>query len=273
MADIIIFGAGGRAGRAATLEAVGRGHHVTAVVRDPERHRAAFATGADGGGVGTAGGAAGTVAGPAAGAAATAGPAGGAGAAGAEGGRGPRRFEGVDLVAGDITDGPAVGRLVRGHDAAINAVSPFTGPEQGFDTLDPDFFVKAADVLLAGLAAAGVPRLLVVGLFANLTDAGGRPLMDDPNVLPPEVLPFVRAHTAGLERLRAVEKADPAPVDWLVLTPPARLDRDGPRTGRYRVGGDAAADSPHLSYADLAVALLDEIESPSHHRTRISVFD
>ncbi|GAA3217009.1 NAD(P)-dependent oxidoreductase [Actinocorallia longicatena] len=35
MAKIIVFGAGGRAGRAIVAEAVGRGHEVTAVVRDP----------------------------------------------------------------------------------------------------------------------------------------------------------------------------------------------------------------------------------------------
>ena len=75
------------------------------------------------------------------------------------------------------------------------------------------------------------------------------------------------AHTAGLDRLRAAG----ARVDWLVLTPPAALDPAGPRLGRYRTGGDTAP-ATGLSYADLAVAVLDEIESPRHHRTRVSVF-
>jgi putative NADH-flavin reductase len=35
MGKIVIFGAGGRAGRAAVAEALRREHHVTAVVRDP----------------------------------------------------------------------------------------------------------------------------------------------------------------------------------------------------------------------------------------------
>ncbi|WP_370618079.1 NAD(P)-dependent oxidoreductase [Mumia sp. Pv 4-285] len=38
MGKIMIVGAGGRAGRAATTEAVRRGHAVTAVVRDPARY-------------------------------------------------------------------------------------------------------------------------------------------------------------------------------------------------------------------------------------------
>jgi putative NADH-flavin reductase len=36
--DIVVFGAGGRAGRQAVSEARRRGHRVTAVVRDPARH-------------------------------------------------------------------------------------------------------------------------------------------------------------------------------------------------------------------------------------------
>ncbi|WP_328941773.1 NAD(P)H-binding protein [Streptomyces sp. NBC_00250] len=37
--NIIVFGAGGRVGRAALTEAVARGHRVTAVVRDPSKYR------------------------------------------------------------------------------------------------------------------------------------------------------------------------------------------------------------------------------------------
>ncbi|MEV1206649.1 NmrA family NAD(P)-binding protein, partial [Microbispora rosea] len=36
--NIVIFGAGGRAGRQAVAEARRRGHRVTAVVRDPAGH-------------------------------------------------------------------------------------------------------------------------------------------------------------------------------------------------------------------------------------------
>jgi putative NADH-flavin reductase len=36
--NIVVFGAGGRAGRRAVAEAVRRGHRVTAVIRDPSKH-------------------------------------------------------------------------------------------------------------------------------------------------------------------------------------------------------------------------------------------
>lgn len=49
----------------------------------------------------------------------------------------------------------------------------------------------------------------------------------------------------------------------------------GERTGQYRVGGDVLltddAGESHLSGQDLAVALVDEIEAPKHHRTRFTV--
>ena len=221
MKSIVIFGAGGRAGRAVTAEARHRGHHVTAVVRDPGRH-------------------------------------------------GDVEAEGVSVVRGDVTDVRAIRSIVRGHDAAVHAVTPFNGPEHGFAGLDPHFFVQAADALLHGLTAAGVPRLLLIGLFANLADAHGRLVMDDPSVFPPEIRPFAVAHTAGLERLRERDTG----VDWLMLTPPVLLDPAGSRTGRYRIGGETAPPaSAYLSYADLAVAVIDEIETPRHHGTRVSVFN
>ncbi|GIE34380.1 hypothetical protein Ait01nite_074250 [Actinoplanes italicus] len=173
------------------------------------------------------------------------------------------------VVQGDILDAGSIADLVAGHDAAVNAVSPASGPEELANlALDDEFYVKATDALLGGLAAAGVPRLIVVGLFVNLLDGEGRPLYDDPSVLPAEFRQFALAHTAGLERLRSAD----TPVDWLVLTPPAQLDASGPRLGTYRTGGERGGGA-HLSYADLAVAVADEIETPRHHRTRISVFD
>ncbi|MEV5172862.1 NAD(P)H-binding protein [Streptomyces flaveolus] len=224
MSGIVVFGAGGRAGRAVTAEARARGYAVTAVVRDPAGYPDLEA-------------------------------------------------EGVTVVRGDVTDPRSVTGTAAGHTGAVHAVSPFSGPEQGFDTLDPEFFVKAADALLDGLTVAGVGRLVAVGLGANLLGPEGRPVMDDPVAFPPELRPFALAHTAGLHRLR--ERGD-GPVDWVMLTPAGHLEHGGTRTGRYRIGGERLpgdGPEPWLSYADLAVAVVDEIEEPVRHRTRVSVFN
>lgn len=216
MTSIVIFGAGGRAGRAITSEARSRGFQVTAVVREPARH------------------------------------------------------PDLPAVRGDVLDAGSVAALVKGHDAVVNAVSPASDPEalDRMGALDDNVYVTATDALLHGLSAVGVPRLILIGLFANLVDTDGRLLLDDPDRLPVRFRPFALAHTAGLDRLRT----SGTDVDWLMLTPPAQLDQAAPRTGRYRTGGDTV-EGLTLSYADLAVAVVDEIANPRHHRTRISVFD
>lgn len=186
--------------------------------------------------------------------------------------RDPNKYPDISsAVRGDVTDRRSVSTIVQGHDAVVHAVSPASGPGAlATLDLDPEFFAKAADALLYGLSQAGVPRLVAIGLFANLKDAEGRLLLDDPAVLPVELRPFALAHTAGLHTLQAAETM----VDWLMLTPPAALHTDGPRTGRYQIGGERVPDLEfaHLSYADLAVATIDEIEAPRHHRTRVSIF-
>ncbi|BCJ39793.1 putative epimerase/dehydratase [Actinoplanes ianthinogenes] len=159
-----------------------------------------------------------------------------------------------DAVRGDITDPAGVAALVKDHDAAVHAVSPASGPEQlARLDLDPDFFVEAADAL----TGSGVPRVIAIGLFSNLDGAGP---------LPEPFRAFGDAHTAGLARLRTSE------ADWAMLTPPASLSLDNPRLGRYRLGGEAAVGGS-LSYADLALAVIDEIVKPTLHRTRVAVFN
>lgn len=176
--------------------------------------------------------------------------------------------DGVRVVRGDVTDPDSV---PSAQDAVVSAVTPASGPEAlaALGRLDYQFFVNGVDALLAGMPRAGVYRLVLVGLFANLRDGSGRLILDDPAAFPAPLRPFALAHTAGLERLRASDTA----VDWLMLTPPAALDVAGARRGRYRIGGETVSGPASLSYADLAVAVVDEIEAPRHHRTRVSVFD
>ncbi|WP_239126508.1 NAD(P)-dependent oxidoreductase [Asanoa siamensis] len=160
-------------------------------------------------------------------------------------------------VRGDVTEAREVAAIVRGHDAAVNAVSPASGPaELARLDLDPAFFVRASDALIG----SGVPRIVAIGLFSNL---------DGAELPPAPFRAFAAAHAAGLDRLRE------SGTDWAMLTPPATLLVDSPRLGQYRLGTETAeaAASGILSYADLAVAVLDEIDNPTLHRTRATVFN
>ncbi|WP_232663268.1 NAD(P)-dependent oxidoreductase [Pseudonocardia sp. TRM90224] len=214
MSSIIVFGAGGRAGRRAVAEAVARGHDVTAVVRAGHEDLAA---------------------------------------------------NGVRRVTADVTDAAAVAKAAAGHDAAITAATRLDVPAV-------DFYTAATTALVDGLTAAGVRRLVLVGIGSVLEVEPGLAFHDAPGY-PAEYRPFSIGHVAQLDVLAGA----PAELDWLVLAPPpTMLDAEAPRTGRYRTGGTAVLPtqpdrSTLFSYADLAVALLDEIETPRHHRALVAV--
>ena len=217
MSKIVIFGAGGRAGRRAAAEAVERGHEVTAVVRDPAKYGNLAAAGAN-------------------------------------------------VVAGDVTDADGVAAVSAGHDAAISAVYRADVPAD-------DFYVSAANALLAGLSQASVGRLVLVGIGTTLEVAPGTLVHDTPG-FPEEGRTFSLGHLAGLEALRAAETE----VDWLVVAPPpVVLDDEAGKTGSYRTGGSgmipADESTPAFSYADLGVALVDEATTPTHHRSLVAIAD
>jgi putative NADH-flavin reductase len=211
MGKIVVFGAGGRAGRRVVAEAAARGHTVTAVVRDPR----AWVAPAD---------------------------------------------DRVAVVAGDVTDAASVAAVSAGHDAAVTAAARLDVPAV-------DFYTAATRALVTGLAAAGVPRLVLVGIGSALEVAPGSRMLDDPG-FPADHRAFALGHVAQLDVLAG------ASLDWVVLAPPpVFLDDSAARTGRYRTG-DAAVLSPpsgSFSYADLAVALVDEVEAPRHHRALVAV--
>ena len=205
MSRIVVFGAGGRAGRAAVEEARRRGHEVTAVVRDPGKYG--------------------------------------------------DRADGVQVVAGDVTDAGSVADAAAGHDAAIGAVFDFS-------TEPGEFFVGAAQALTDGLGQAGVPRLVWVGLASVLPTESGELLMDTPGY-PNEYRDLYLGHAAGTEALRS------GVLDWVVVSPSGDFDHSGVPTGAYRLAPADAAS--RVTYADLAIALLDEIDKPQHHRTHLGV--
>ena len=72
-------------------------------------------------------------------------------------------------------------------------------------------------------------------------------------------------------------QATPASRDWFFVHPAEIFGvwNPGERTGSYRDGGDVvvrdAEGVSNISGPDLAVAVIDEIETPKHHRERYTV--
>ena len=157
--------------------------------------------------------------------------------------------------AGDVTDPGAVQAGARGHDVAIAAV--YDGSR------DPaEFFPAAATGLIEGLARAGVRRLVWVGLASLLPDADGVPLMDTAGY-PQDYRSFFLAHRAALDAIRA------SGLDWVAVSPSGDFDHGGAPVGGYQLApGDADA---RITYADHAVAILDEAERAEARRAHVGV--
>ncbi|MFC5267652.1 NAD(P)-dependent oxidoreductase [Kribbella qitaiheensis] len=114
-----------------------------------------------------------------------------------------------------------------------------------------------------GLAKAGVSRLVWVGLASLVATEDGTPLMDTPGY-PQEYRGFFLAHAAAVEVFANSE------LDWVSIAPAGDFEHENPeRTGTYRVV-PASADS-RISYADLALALIDEIDEPRHHQALLGI--
>ncbi len=87
--------------------------------------------------------------------------------------------------------------------------------------------------------------------------------------VPANIVPGALAARDALVALR-----DHASLDWTFVSPPAKREA-GERTGEYRLGQDDLlmdGDEPAgISVADLAVAIVDELERPAHVGKRFTV--
>ena len=160
-------------------------------------------------------------------------------------------------VKGDVTKPVELAPLVAGHDAVISAFNP-----------GKDESGTGAGSIIEAIKHAGVERLLVVGGAGSLEIAPGKRLVDQPD-FPTQWKDGALKTAAFLDELRGETE-----LDWVFVSPAAML-APGERTGHYRVGGDQfMTDSngeSRISLEDYAVAMLDEVERPKHHRKRFSV--
>lgn len=159
---------------------------------------------------------------------------------------------GVSPVKGDVFDKEGLTGLLKGHDAVISAVH--------FTASDPHILVDA-------VRTSGVKRYIVVGGAGSLEVAPGVRLIDAPDF--PEAY---RAEAVGgatfLSLLRTIDD-----LDWTFLCPSAEFVA-GERTGKFRVGKDQLLTNEKgssISFADFAIALVDELDRPQHIRSRFTV--
>lgn len=119
------------------------------------------------------------------------------------------------------------------------------------------------------LSGTGI-RLLVVGgagsLYVNPEHSAC--VADGPD-FPDAFKPLAAAMAKALDELR--QRHD---VQWTYLSPAADFQAGGPRTGRYVLGGEElplnAQGKSVISYADYAIAMVDEAINGKHIQQRIS---
>ena len=161
--------------------------------------------------------------------------------------------DGVKAVVGDVAQPAALVEAIRGHDVVVSAVM--------FADTDPQSLVGV-------VRDSGVPRYLVVGGAGSLEVAPGVAFITTPDF--PEVAKVEAGKGAVfLDHLRGVDD-----IDWTFLSPSAYFFV-GDRKGSFRLGRDEllvdGEGNSSISYADYAIALVDEIETPQHSRTRFTV--
>lgn len=117
----------------------------------------------------------------------------------------------------------------------------------------------ALRAITTAVHAAGV-RLIVIGGYGALRPAPGAPRIAEAPEFPaayrPESLEMIRV----LEDLQSFEPD----LDWLMVSPTAGYGVSNQATGQWRWGGELVVpDATEISGADLASAVVEEIEQPA----------
>ncbi|RNB56164.1 NAD(P)-dependent oxidoreductase [Brevibacillus gelatini] len=152
---------------------------------------------------------------------------------------------------------------VKDFDAVVNAFGAPFGQEH--------LHVEAGNVLIDAMKGAPATRLLVVGGAGSLfvDEAKTTRVMETPD-FPEMYLATAQKQGENLRILQATEG-----IQWTFISPSAFFDPAGERTGTYQLGKDHllvnSNGQSYVSYADYAIAVLDEIENPQHLNQRFTV--
>lgn len=175
--------------------------------------------------------------------------------------RGENKTVAQNMIIKDLFDLTADD--VKNFDAVVDAFGAWT----------PDVLPQHSTSLkhLCDLLSGTDVRLLVVGgagsLYVNPEHTVQ--VMDGPD-FPDIFKPLAAAQGKALEELR--KRND---VKWTFISPAGDFQAEGERTGKYILGGEElvlnSKGESVISYADYAIAMVDEIVSGSHIQERISV--
>jgi uncharacterized protein len=163
----------------------------------------------------------------------------------------------VVTAVADTNDQATLPPVLAGADAVVLATMP-TREEPAA------YLIQTRHVL----DSVGPVRLVAVSSYLALDAPDGRPMLEaePPH---PYFRPIEKVYAAQAELFRARDD-----LDWLLVAPPPELYPYGDATGDVRVQEGVLLDHParaELSMERLAAFVVDEVESPRHHRVLLSV--
>jgi uncharacterized protein len=172
--------------------------------------------------------------------------------------------QGPHLIAKkmDVQNEADLATVLSGQEAVISAFNPGWG--------NPDIrslMEKGSASILEATKRAGVKKIIFVGGAGSLQIAPGKDLLDTPD--------FPAQWREGAEGARQALKLfqKEKELDWAYVSPAINLV-SGERTGKYQLGKDSpvfnSKKESKISVQDLAVAIVDELEKPKHHRERFT---
>ncbi|WP_026858823.1 MULTISPECIES: NAD(P)-dependent oxidoreductase [Jeotgalicoccus] len=150
----------------------------------------------------------------------------------------------------------------KGLEVVVNAFGAPLG--------EKDAHVEAGRALINTLAGTGT-RLIVVGGAGSLyiDDSRTMTVIDTPN-FPDMFKPTAGGQSENLEELEQTTN-----LKWTFISPSAEFDAEGKRTGTYETGTDVllvnSKEESYISYADFAIAVIDEAENSKHVNERFTV--
>jgi putative NADH-flavin reductase len=167
---------------------------------------------------------------------------------------------GLTAKTDDLSNVDRIAEVIQGADVVVSAYQP---PADNTDEL-----IAVTKREIEAVKKADVPRLVVVGGAGQLEVAPGVTLIKS-GYLPAEYMPIALSHEKAA---KVLEESNG--VNWTYIAPAAYFV-PGDRTGKYRTGtnnlvSDEKGES-RISFADYAIALVDEIEKPKHERALFSV--
>ncbi len=152
---------------------------------------------------------------------------------------------------------------LAGFDAVVNAFGAWT--EETFPLHE-----KLAIILSDAVSGTNTRLLFVGGAGSLYLDKEHTLTLAEAPDFPAEYKGVADATAKALDVLR---KRDD--VKWTYISPAADFQAEGARTGEYILAGEEFTLNERgesvISYADFAVAMVDEIEKGNHIQERISV--